>query len=373
MNRTVWTAVANNAWAYFSPGIGVDSSTGLPFAGGAGFKAFTDWDLGAYIQAVIDAQEIGIINATGTWGSGDRINRVLTFLENRPLNTTTPNYWPFWFYDATNGKGYQENSTYASNSVDVVDTGKLLVALNNLSTYNSNLTTRIDNLVWNVNQNRSNYVSLVPILKSTSISSSLYGYYCMSGYESFWPSQLSGVPNQILTYALNSPPITVYNVTLPDTPITCEPILMSIFELNNNNSALLNLMKGAYQAQKAYYDLTGNYAALSEGSSIYAGYVYEWVVAPDGKPFEVTNASEFWLNGMDPIIFNKASFGFLALYNSTYALNMTIHLEQALPAPTNGYYDGMDITGALDAGSPGSDTNTLILDAALYYLQNNPN
>ena len=62
MNRTVWTAVAKNAWNYFSPGIGVDSTTGLPFAGGDGFKAFTDWDLGSYIQAVIDAQEIGLIN-----------------------------------------------------------------------------------------------------------------------------------------------------------------------------------------------------------------------------------------------------------------------------------------------------------------------
>ena len=57
--------MADNAWAYFSTGIGVDSTTGLPYAGGAGFKAFTDWDLGAYIQAVIDAQEIGMINSTG--------------------------------------------------------------------------------------------------------------------------------------------------------------------------------------------------------------------------------------------------------------------------------------------------------------------
>ena len=52
---------------------------------------------------------------------------------------------------------------------------------------------------------------------------------------------------------------------------------------------------------------------------------------------------------------------------------MVIALEQALPTPTNGYYDGMDTRGTLDAGSPGSDTNSLILDAALYYIQNNPN
>jgi len=51
---------------------------------------------------------------------------------------------------------------------------------------------------------------------------------------------------------------------------------------------------------------------------------------------------------------------------------MVTSLEQALPTPTNGYFDGMDTGKSLDAGSPGSDTNSLILDAALYYIQNNP-
>ena len=144
MNSTVWKEVAQRAWAFFQPGVGVDSKTGLPYAGGTGFPAFTDWDLGAYIQAAIDAQEIGIID-NGTWDFSNRMNMVLTFLENRPLNATTN--WPFWFYDATNGQGYQENTTYASNSVDTIDTGKLLVALNNLRVYNSSLTQRIDNIV----------------------------------------------------------------------------------------------------------------------------------------------------------------------------------------------------------------------------------
>ena len=69
----------------------------------------------------------------------------------------------------------------------------------------------------------------------------------------------------------------------------------------------------------------------------------------------------------------KWHFSFLAIHNQTFARNMVIALEKALPTPTNGYYDGMDIGGTLDAGNPGSDTNSLILDAALYYLQNNQN
>ena len=185
MNSTVWKEVAQRAWAFFQPGVGVDSKTGLPYAGGTGFPAFTDWDLGAYIQAAIDAQEIGIID-NGTWDFSNRMNMVLTFLENRPLNATTN--WPFWFYDATNGQGYQENSTYASNSVDTIDTGKLLVALNNLRVYNSSLTQRIDNIVCDKSGNRSNYTSLVPIIKTYASSNGIYAYYCWSGFASFWPN-----------------------------------------------------------------------------------------------------------------------------------------------------------------------------------------
>ena len=52
------------------------------------FYGFTDWDLGVYIQAVIDAQKLGLIGNDGAWDFSARIDKVLTFLENRPLNTT---------------------------------------------------------------------------------------------------------------------------------------------------------------------------------------------------------------------------------------------------------------------------------------------
>ena len=61
------------------------ANTGLPYAGGK-LYGFTDWDLGCYIQAVIDAQELGLIGNNSAWGFSARINDVLTFLENRTLN-----------------------------------------------------------------------------------------------------------------------------------------------------------------------------------------------------------------------------------------------------------------------------------------------
>ena len=72
--------MAANAWKYFQPGVGVDSTTGLPYAGP---PILTDWDLGVYVQAVIDAQKLGLIATNGTWGFNARMDKVLTFLETR--------------------------------------------------------------------------------------------------------------------------------------------------------------------------------------------------------------------------------------------------------------------------------------------------
>ena len=61
----------------------------------------------------------------------------------------------------------------------------------------------------------------------------------------------------------------------------------------------------------------GHYAAWSEGSSSGNGYVYEWIVSPNGSTWQITNATQFYFDGMNPVIFYKAAFGFLALYNTT--------------------------------------------------------
>ncbi len=110
INVSVWKTVAATAWQYFQPGIGVDSNTGLP-AGSYGWNYFTDWDLGVYIQAVIDANKTGLIDNNGDWGSHSRLDKVIKFLETRELNNITN--VPYWFY-GSDGKGYltQSSSRY---------------------------------------------------------------------------------------------------------------------------------------------------------------------------------------------------------------------------------------------------------------------
>ena len=77
------------------------------------------------------------------------MEKVVSFLETRELNATTG--YPYWFYDATTGLDDHVHSDVAGGAVDVVDTGRLFVALNNLKAFNTSLAQRIDNIVLNGN------------------------------------------------------------------------------------------------------------------------------------------------------------------------------------------------------------------------------
>ena len=373
INNNTWIQVAKAAWSFFEPKIGVDEQTGLPYAGGADFKSFTDWDLGAYIQSIMDAQKIGLIGTDGDWGSYARLTKVLTFLETRELNATT--HYPYWFYSATDGKNDHLVSDKTSD-LDVVDTGRLFVALNNLRTYNSNYTQRINNIVYNQveNQvgNRTNYAALIPQIKSSGFASNdIYAYYFYSGFESFWSNDLHGLTAKILNNLFSSGTVVSYNVSLPKSTLTCEPLLCSFFELNNSDPRLTDLLKNVYLAHEANYNATGNYIAFSEGNGITTDFMYEWVVAPDGGTWKIQTSSQLGTasyTDMNPVVYCKVAFSFLALYDSSYAKSMVVYLEQALPDPSKGYYDGADNSGVI-VSAVGSNTNGLILDAALYYIQ----
>lgn len=388
MNRDAWKGVANEAWTYFKPGIGIDPNTGLP-GSTSGYPYFTDWDLGVYIQAVIDAQKMGLITDP-VWTANYRFDRVLTFLETRPLNNYS---YPFWFYQAGDGKNYAPQSDLATVTVDAVDAGRLFVALNNLKAYNANFTARVDNIVLNGFRSDGspgpNYAALIPDIRNENKSKSIYAYYYTSGFAAFWPAELGNIPGQILQNILNSPSITVNtignitgNVTLPNSEITCEPLLHAVFELNmssSDRSKLMNFTRQVYLAHEELHNLTGQWVAFSEGNSGSPDFIYEWVVLPGVGFWKVTKIDRTLYQPSNepynPIIYSKVALSFLALYNTTYAYNLTVYLEKCLPLPTIGWSDGADYTIELEKrtiiSSVGSNTNGMILSASRYFMQNN--
>ncbi len=365
INGSLWRQVAANAWKYFQPDIGVNPNTGLPLSG-INAPYFTDWDLGVYIQAVMDANTTGVIGGNDTWGSSARLEKIIHFLETRELNNAS---YPYWFYQSSDGKNYHAMSDLSNNTVDYVDTGRLFVSLNNLRSFNSSLTQRINNIVlYGQNNNRSNYAALIPSIYSNNFASnSIYAYYFFSGFASFWPDQLSSLPNRILDNILTSASITTNNVTLPISAILSDPLLCSVFELNNS-SKLMTIMHQVYLAHEAYFNTTGIYRAFSEGASLSDNWIYEWVVYPDNRTWVVLDENGQPFN-MSPVIYAKVAMGFLAIYNTTYSYNLNVYLEKALPPPSNGYCEGVTEEGAQLTGT-GSNTNGLIIGAAKYALQN---
>jgi hypothetical protein len=363
INSTVWRQVAAYSWNYFQPGKGVDTRTGLP-ASGDTVSFFTDWDIGVYIQAIIDAQTIGLIGSDGPWGSSFRIDKVLTFLETRELNSAN---YPYWFYK-NDGSIYHELSDQATETCNTADTGRLLVALNNFKAFNSTFASRVDNLVYNSNGNRSNYAVLVPSFKAESqVSTSIYAYYVISGFASFWPTELKGAPARIINNIMSAPSVkTPENVTLPNSRLTEDPLLCSIFEIKNNPPQLLTLSQQAYLAHEAYYNTTSQYRAFGEGNTFTDTWAYEWIVYDD-RTWVVRDGTQDL--DMSPIVYTKVAFSFLAIYNTTYAKNMVTYIEDKMANPTDGYSNGVSEEGKL-LEATGLHTNGLILSAARYAIQN---
>ncbi len=369
INADVWKKVANNSWQYFQPDIGVDAGTGLPKAGLA-WPYFTDWDLGVYIQAVLDAQNIALITKNGEWGADARLLKVLAFLDNRTLDSQK---LPYWWYEVETGRERPDLQGAGQTYLNVADTGRLLVALNNLKSYNTSWAGRIDNIV----KVKSNYSVMLPAISAVEGSVNVYDYLVATGFAAFWPQSVSNIPASILNSIMSAPKVNVSGVQLPLAKISCEPLLLSLFDVRND-SRVYDLTKQVYLAHQARYSTTGKYTAFSEGNTGLSMFAYEWVVLPDGRRWVVqdpygNNAVYPDIEGnlvdVTPIVYFKVSFSFLALYKTDYARNLTIFLENANPAPVKGYNDGADENGR-QVVDVGSNTNGLIISAARYGLSN---
>ncbi len=366
LTKTEWKKIAEYAWKYYQPGVGVDTNTGLPWTS-AGSPYITDWDIGVYIQAVIDSKQLELIGTNGTWGFDYRIDKVLTWLETRELNNAN---YPYWFYKADDGKVWQENADKTPNGyVDIADTGRLFVALNNLKSY-SQFANRVDNLVYNNNQNRSDYAAIVNGIKGESYSSTnIYGYLIIKGFESFWPTELSGASSRVLDNIFSAgETLTPENVSLPKAKICGDPLLTSLFDIKNADARILTLVNKTYAAHEAYYISTGKFRAFGEGPQISTDWQWEWVVLPDGRTWIPLNENGN-STGVSPVIYTKIAVGFLAVYNTVFTVRMVSMIESSFSEPVTGYYEGVDEQEGTLA-TAGSLTNGLILGAALYYINN---
>jgi hypothetical protein len=317
-----WLNIARTAWTYYEPGTGVDPTTGLPRSN-AGGDEFTDWDLGLYIQAILDAEKLGILPTTGEWSANDRLNKIFAFLESRPL---MQDGLPYLIYYASTGKNATVTPQVAT------DSGTLFVALRNTEAAKPHLKERIDNIVYNVTNYEERRVSMDKVLRQLQAGTRepvIYDYYGACGFAYYWPERFSKHPATILDIILARPSVDYHGVSLPAAKITCEPLLLSIFNLEQIDQRLLNLSRQAYLAQEMRYNVTGKYTAFSEGGSDCGYFVWEWIIRGDGRMWVIQTGDSNHVNTdlqVTPMVYFKAAIGLLAVYNTAYTQDMASYL-----------------------------------------------
>jgi hypothetical protein len=356
LDREYWFWRANNAWQYFQPGVGVDPDTGL-HRGSDYWHYFTGWDLGTYIFAILDAEQLGIIYRNSSWGADYRIEKVLSWLETMEL---TPNGVPYSLYDSDTGLPASNGET------NISDYGNLLIALHRLQVCRPDLTERINQIV-NSKINSAYMVSMF------SAYADHYNYYVAHGFAYFGydSPQISAALN-LLNTSMNQPQVTVYGVELPKIYVGCESLLLGMFNLETQDPLQTQLMRAVYAVSEARYNATGKLTAFSEGNTELSSpsYVYEWIVTPTGASWQIEPAPTV------PIVYFKVAVGFQALYNTSYSRSMVSSLENRLIAynawsltnPVNGYFDGVDENDRM-VSTLVDKTNGLILNAARYAMQ----
>ena len=338
-----WLEWARIAWGYFEPGIGVNPSTGLHYAT-SGWHRFTDWDLGVYIQAIIDAEKLGILARDDTWGANYRLGKVLSFLESRQLSADG---LPYVQYSADSGS---VPGDIGGGTSPPSDSGKLLLALDDLRAYRPDLTTRINSLVG-----RHNFQKLAN--DKYFSDNDIYPWYLAQGYSAFGYStpQLGAVES-----LGNGSFVDVYGLSLPKAWVTSEPLVSAILE-NRSGGLYRTYADRVFTAQQKRYEATGKLTAFSEGPYLAPQYyVYEWIATTYGETWAVYASGKI---DAVPLAYSKIAFAFHAIYDNQYT---SVLVNELSPIhSTQGFYEGRTEEGArLEILS--DKANGMILAAARY-------
>ena len=347
--REYWLSMAETAWQFYQPDRAVNSQTGLHNAA-IGWPYFTEWDLGTYIQAIIDARELGLIQNDGPWGFNSRIEKILHFLQNRQL---TSNNVPYNAYDSRSGQPYGDSPTFC------IDEGKLYLALYNLKTSQPDLAQIIDNVV----KVRHNNTEIIPDPLVWVGNTDMYTYYASIAFKSFGFSGWENMSSQIINCIVSQENVTTYGIQLPKAHICNEPLLLSFFETNSSIEAnFISLLSRINSAQEQRYAATGKYTAFAEGNTNLSDptYVYEYVVDADGSTWKVKPE-------ITPIAYLKVAVAFYAIYGTEYNKNLVEHIRNALSSSSDGFQDGVAEDGR-SASNVVDRTNGLILAATRYAI-----
>jgi hypothetical protein len=339
-----WASWAEAAWRYFQPGVGVNSVTGLHYAT-ADWQRLTDWDLGVYISAIISAERLGLVSRDGQWGSDYRFDKVLSFLETRPI---TADRLPYAQYDANTGG---VPSDVGDRLAHPSDSANLLLALDDLRSFRPDFSSRIDSIVG-----RYNFESFAQ--SDYFAASDIYPFYAAQGYGAFG---FSTPKLRALEDLGGGSTVNVYGEEIPEADVTSEPLLLAILG-NRTNELYETYANKVFLAQQSRYELTGRLTAFSEGAYLAPQYyVYEWIVTGAGKSWQITAGG---VVDVPEVVYTKMAFAFHAVYDDEYTRTLVNQVSSLVTG--RGFLEGVMEDGkVVDVLS--DKTNGMILQAACYF------
>jgi hypothetical protein len=347
ISSSQWLAWASKGWRYFQPGVGVDQNTGLSSAG-YGYHYFTEWDLGTYIFAILDAEQLGIVPVSGTWGSTYRFNKIMDFISLRQL---TSNNVAYLWYDATTG------SPAFSGETNAADLGFLLNAMYHLKQQHPEYGSTIDRIFAPGGRENIAYFASNPNLWG---GSNVYVWLTAHGFKFFGYDTYPGVANalRILQNILTGPQVSTYGISLPKADLTSEPLLLAAFTLPAE-TGFAGLLLNVALAQQNRKLATGKFTGFSEGNAENL-YTYEWIVQSNGATWSTVPA-------VTPVAYIKVAFGFYALYGLQYYKDLLNFVNASFTGYdyAYGYWDGVNESGNVQ-GTLIDRTQGILLAAARY-------
>jgi len=356
-----WGAWAEVAWRYYTPGIGVDPQSLLHRAN-TQWHWFTDWDLGSYIQSLIDADKLKMIKVEPFFA--ERVEAILGFLERRDLSG---NGFPYWSYSTYTGEPNKE-----AGETNPADIGRLLLALSTLRAYRPELASRIKKIVDRHNVSR--------VLERMGLEGGFYGYYAAQGFKAFGFASNKAVNRSLgeMTRLSKGPHLSIYGEQIPRAWITSEPILHTLLELPNLDDDLFQeYALRIYKVQELRFKATGNYTAFTEGCYFtYGNYIFEWIIRGDnGATWTIVSFDQGKAQTLNipAVIYTKAAFAYHALFTSEYTHKLVDWLLSRKEIKTpSGFTEGVSEANELVSYTT-DKTNAMILSAARHAIERTTN
>jgi len=351
-----WKAWAEVAWRYYTPGVGVDPETLLHRAN-MFWHRFTDWDLGSYIQSLLDAKRIGLLKQEAEFT--ERINRILQFLDRRELSD---NGIPYWSYSSNNGQPNKE-----AGETTPPDVGRLLISLSNLRTYRPELAQRIERIVEKQGTQK--------LLARKGLEGGFYGHFAAHGFKAFRIDQDGKVARSLeeMSRLSKGKFVEIFGEQIPLAWITSEPVLHALLELPSQDALFQEYARRIYKTQEKRFQTSGKYTAFSEGAYFAHGnYVFEWIIRGDtGATWTVTRIDGGKVQTLDiaPVIYTKAALGFHAVFPSDYTKKLVSWLLSRTDIMTgNGFVEGVSEANELVSDTT-DKTNAMIISAARFAIE----